>query len=200
MTKQPSGPSSPTISPARMLVCDWKLPRLNLPALAPADPVLIEFRPELTRRGAELESGSGVGIPVHAGTFLRERRVVLGSALLGRPPELRRILIHELFHFAWMRLGNRKRYGWESILAEEFDKRARGELGWSAELRKGELERGDRTRRTVKWREYACESFCDTAGWLHAGLRRHEEYTLARRWTERRKLFFVGLEQQPLAL
>jgi len=137
---------------------------------------------------------------VHAGTFLRERRMVLESALLGRSTELRRILIHELFHFVWMRLGNARRRDWAKLLAAELDKRARGELGWSAESRKMELAAADSGTGTLRWREYSCESFCDTAAWRHAGLGKHEEYTLARRWMDARAEFFDGLESRPLAL
>ena len=36
---------------------------------------------------------------VHAATFIRQRRIVLDAELLSSDDELRRILIHELFHF-----------------------------------------------------------------------------------------------------
>ena len=39
--------------------------------------------------------------------------------------------------------------------------------------------RADVRRRTPAWRRYVCESFCDTSAWLCAGLRPHDEYTLA---------------------
>ena len=171
-----------------------------LPALAPVAPVLVEFKPELTRYGAKLLSGSELGMPVHAGTFLRERRMVLESALLGRGAELRRILIHELFHFVWMRLGNARRRDWASLLAAELANKARGELGWSAESRKIDLTAVDSRTGTLRWREYVCESFCDTAAWRHAGLAKHEEYTLARRWRNGRVQYFDGIEARALAL
>ena len=67
--------------------------------------------------------------------------------------------------------------------------RVKGELGWSAEWRKETLTRADARLRTPKWRRYACESFCDSAAWMFAGLRAHDEFTLAaaarrlrRRW------------------
>ena len=82
---------------------------------------------------------------------------------------------------------------WEQVLARELRERVKGELGWSAEWRKELLTRTDSRLRTSKWRRYACESFCDSAAWMYAGLRAHDEFTLAaasrrlrRRWfTER---------------
>jgi len=75
------------------------------------------------------------------------------------------------------------------MLAVELASRARGELGWSAEWRKNKLARSDIRGRTPGWRRYVCESFCDTSAWLCAGLRLHDEFTLAagprrirRRW------------------
>jgi hypothetical protein len=53
-----------------------------------------------------------------------------------------------------------------------------GELGWSAEWRKLALKPSDVTKRTRRWREYCCESFCDTAAALYSGVRRHSEFTL----------------------
>ncbi len=126
--------------------------------------------------------------------------MVLESALLGRNTELRRILIHELFHFVWMRLGNARRRDWANVLTAELDKRARGELGWSAESRKIDLAAAESRTGTLRWREYVCESFCDTAAWRHAGLGKHDEYTLARRWCHQRVRYFNGIEARALAL
>src|SRR5687767_14244271 len=64
-------------------------------------PVSIEFLPNLSVHRRQLLSNCGVGHEVHAGSFLRERSIVIDSALRG--PELTRILLHELFHFAWIR-------------------------------------------------------------------------------------------------
>ena len=126
------------------------------------------------------------GQEVHAATFIRRRLIVLDRALLTRRSELHRILIHELFHFAWVRLGNGLRRQYEAAVREEIRSRARGELGWSAEMRKKALaERSGRI-----WREYVCESFCDTAAWLYSGVRKHEEFTLARRFRKRRAAWF----------
>ena len=110
--------------------------------------------------------------------------------MLASPAELGRILIHELSHFAWVRLGNAQRRSYEDLLGEEIVKGAGGELGWSAEWRKRALSGSDRRERTRRWREYAAESFCDTAAWLFSGARRHEEYTLAARFRSRRRLWF----------
>jgi hypothetical protein len=129
---------------------------------------------------------------VHAASFLRGRCVVLDSALLRRPRELRRILIHELFHFVWLRAGNRSRLEYERLVRHEHSSGARGELGWSAEWRKDALRALDRSTRTRRWREYVCESFCDTAAWLYSTGVRHPEFTLAARYRSRRREWFLG--------
>jgi len=113
--------------------------------------------------------------------------MVLDGALLKNRPELRRILIHELFHFAWVRLGNARRAGYEAVVRREMEERARGELGWSAEMRKDKLP----VRAGGRWREYVCESFCDTGAWMYAGVKRHDEYTLAARFRRRRAAWFA---------
>ena len=121
---------------------------------------------------------SAAGREVHAGSFLRQRRIVLDAALKTQPRELARILTHELFHFAWLRLGNAKRWSYEDLLRRELRNHVKGELGWSAERAKTALARGESVRRTRRWREYVCESFCDSGAWLFAGSRRHDEFTL----------------------
>jgi hypothetical protein len=123
---------------------------------------------------------------VYAATFIRKRQIVLDQELQRQPRELRRILVHELFHFAWVRLGNPARDSFERLLVRERKKRARGELGWSAEMRKSRAG----VRKVNKWRDYACESFCDTAAWLYSGLRRHPEFTLAKRHRKLRAEWF----------
>jgi hypothetical protein len=124
-----------------------------------------------------------------AGASIPRRLILLDPAVLARRGEFERILVHELFHFAWVRLSNQKRLAWEQVLARELRERVKGELGWSAEWRKEMLTRADARLRTPKWRRYACESFCDSAAWTYAGLRAHDEFTLAaasrrlrRRW------------------
>ena len=42
---------------------------------------------------------------------------------------LRLIIIHELFHFVWIRLGNKGRTQFSELLRDEYKHRARGELG-----------------------------------------------------------------------
>jgi hypothetical protein len=129
--------------------------------------------------------------PVHGGAFLRERRIAFDAALRRNRTELARIFVHELFHFAWVRLGNAARRSWEDVVAAELAAGARGELGWSAESRKRALAPRDCAARTRRWREYCCESFCDTAAWLFAGIGTHAEFTLAPRFRARRRRWFA---------
>jgi len=130
------------------------------------------------------------GAPAHAATYLRERRMVIDEALAADREEFARIFVHELFHFVWLRLGNGKRRSFENVLVRELRREARGELGWSAEWRKRKLAPADWINRTRRWREYCCESFCDTAAWLYAGVRQHEEFTLEGEMRETRREWF----------
>ena len=152
------------------------------------DPIRVEVRRSL---GSHL-----------AGASIPRRLILLDTAVLARRGEFERILIHELFHFAWVRLSNRNRVAWEKLLASELRDRVKGELGWSAEWRKETLTRTDARLRTPKWRRYACESFCDSAAWMFAGLRAHDEFTLpvaSRR--ERRRWFTEQFpESHPVAV
>ena len=152
-----------------------------LPALTGA-PIRIESVPGLRdRRGA-----------VHAGSLLRQRRIAFNCA----PAEFPRIFVHELFHFVWLRAGNPLRRSWESRLKAELVAHARGELGWSAEWRKEALRERDVADRTRRWREYCCESFCDTAAWLFAS--NESELTLSLKWKEGRNAWFarhIGSEE-----
>ena len=141
-------------------------------------PIHVTFVPELkAHRGKLLTGREARGREVHAASFLRERRIVLDAALKKKPRELERILTHELFHFAWLRLGNPKRWSYEELLEAEIRGRIPGELGWSAERTKGTLDRADRVQRSRRWREYVCESFCDSGAWLLSA-HRHAEFTL----------------------
>ena len=151
-------------------------------------PILIEFQKTIVDEAGE---------PAHAATFLRERRIVLETQLRRSRREFSRILVHELFHFVWLRLGNAKRRRYEDLLAAEIRKGVRGELGWSAEWRKLRLRARDWNRRTRRWREYCCESFCDTAAWLYAGIVGHDEFTLGRRFRSTRRRWFgrTGINQ-----
>jgi hypothetical protein len=146
--------------------------------------------PALRAHRGRLVSGGREGAEVHAGAFLRKRVIVLDAELLERPRELARIFIHELFHFVWLRLGNPARRSFEELLRAEIRRGARGELGWSAEWRKLKLSTADHRKRTRRWRQYVCESFCDSAAWLLAGTSRHSEFTLGRADRERRRRWF----------
>ena len=73
----------------------------------------------------------------------------------------------------------------------------------------GGARSGGRTRcarttsaaRTRRWREYCCESFCDTAAWLYSGLERHEEFTLARTLAQRGAAWFAeSLDNRTLSI
>jgi hypothetical protein len=134
--------------------------------------------PPLSGRPIRVELRRSLG-PHLAATHIPRRRILLDAGLLAHRGDFERILVHEIFHFAWVRLSNQTRRDWEGVLAGEFRARARGELGWSSEWRKDKLRRSDIRGRTPAWRRYVCESFCDTAAWLCAGLRVHDEYTLA---------------------
>lgn len=155
------------------------LPVLSrLPPLAGA-PIRIQWHPGL-------RDGHG---PTHAGSFLRTRRIAFDC----RRREFARVFVHEVFHFVWLRLGNPLRRSYEALVAGEIAEGARGELGWSAEWRKRELSPDDVTARTRLWREYCCESFCDSAAWLYSGLHRHAEFTLGGRHRLRRRQWFATL-------
>lgn len=150
--------------------------------------VRVSFLPVLRARRGHLHSGPGEpGQPVHAASFIRVRKIVLDSALRSSRGELLRVALHELFHFAWVRLGNPARRSFELLLEGELAARARGELGWSAEFRKRRVRKEDQRA----WRDYLCESFCDSAAWFFGGLRQHDEFTLARRFRNRRAEWFV---------
>lgn len=124
---------------------------------------------------------------VHAAAYLRERRIAFDCTAAEFP----RIFVHELFHFVWARAGNPARWRYERLLREERRARARGELGWSAEWRKRALTAAEVRGRGRRWREYCCESFCDTAAWLYSGTARHPEFTLGAEWRRRRKTWFL---------
>ncbi len=151
-------------------------------------------------RGRLVSAGS-TGEEVYAGSYLRKREIVLDRALRSKPGELSRIFVHELFHFIWLRSSNALRRSYERLAEEELHCHARGELGWSAESRKARLAPNDIRRRTRRWREYVCESFCDSAAWLYSGLRRHREFTRARRFRDRRRRWFrCHLSRTPVSI
>jgi len=140
-------------------------------------PIRVEIRPSL---GAHLAASS---IP--------RRIILLDAEVLCNQGDFERILVHEIFHFAWRRLSNTTRRSWETLLESELALKAKGELGWSAEWRKLKLKPADQRQRTPRWRRYACESFCDSAAWLFAGLSNHPEYTLRGRYRRPRKTWFA---------
>ncbi len=128
-------------------------------------------------------------MPVHAASDIRGRRIILEEELQKQKTELARVLVHELFHFAWARTSNENRQAYEAILRREMRLNAKGELGWSAERRKNQLDPGDVERRSRRWREYVCESFCDTAAWYFTPAR-HPEHTLKPRFRAWRAEWF----------
>lgn len=123
----------------------------------------------------------------HAGAFPRERRIVFDRSL----KEFRRIFVHELFHFVWLRKGNAARRSYEDLVKAECLAGLPGELGWSAEWRKRALTPRDVETRSRRWREYCCESFCDSAAWLYSGVERHAEFTLAAPRRKHRRAWFA---------
>jgi len=122
--------------------------------------------------------------PAVAGAAIRRREIHIHPNLRKNATERSRILTHELFHFAWVRLGNPRRAAWKRLLASELASSAQGELGWSSEWRKRELPKN--------FNNYACESFCDTAACLFSNCREHKEYTLAKRWRTKRRAWFLA--------
>ena len=159
----------------------------RLPILI-GETIRYSYQPALTTyRGKLLSGDTWRGTPVHAASFIRERRIVMERELLRFPSLFRLILVHELFHFVWARLGNTRRREYTELLVAEAAKGARGELGESAHAWKTSLREHDCREDTTRWRDYVCESFCDTAAWLYAGVRSHESFTLAARWRNRRE-------------
>jgi hypothetical protein len=154
-----------------------------MPALV-GDPVSIKILPGLTAHRGNLLSGSpDRGVAVHAATFIRRREIILETELTRKPSDLRLITVHEIFHFAWARLGNSARRAWTALLEAESAARSRGELGESSSVKKS----------PGCTRDYVCESFCDTAAWLYAGVRRSRHFTLAERWSGRRRAWFEDI-------
>jgi hypothetical protein len=156
----------------------------------------VEWAPGLRAARGRLQLGGERGQEVHAASFIRERRIVFDAGLRHDAREMSRILVHELFHFAWVRLSNESRQSWLQLLAGESARRARGELGWSAESRKCAFQSSGAVTSVRAWNEYACESFCDTAAWLYAPASEHEEFTLAPRFREIRRAWFRTMESR----
>lgn len=149
-------------------------------------PIFVSFRPNLGVRRRKLLSGPRPkGVPVYAASFIPKREIVLAAELRRDQRLLRLILVHELFHFVWPRLGNQTRAEYTGLLKREVSAGARGELGESAEVRKQFCAKS-----ISAWKDYVCESFCDTAAWLFAGVADHEAFGLAVRWKTRRAFWF----------
>jgi hypothetical protein len=112
------------------------------------------------------------------------------AELAADPKEFARIFVHEIFHFVWLRLGNPRRWSYEALLREEM--RAGPAANWAGPRSGANAPSHPamRERRTRRWREYVCESFCDTAAWMFSGVPAHREYTLAHRFRERRRQWF----------
>jgi hypothetical protein len=160
-------------------------------------PIRVEWAPALRAVRGRLRTDGGRGKEVHAASFIRERRMVFDEALRLDPAEMSRILVHEMFHFAWVRLSNDFRRSWRQLLTDELTRGARGELGWSAESRKSAIRSSPTVIPDRAWREYSCESFCDTAAWIYAGVGGHQECTLTRRFREIRRAWFRSIESHP---
>ncbi len=138
--------------------------------------------------------------PHLAATSIPRRVIYLDREVLVQRGDFERILVHELFHFVWVRLSNQARREWEGLLSAELRGHVKGELGWSAEWRKEKLGARDAIARTPAWRRYACESFCDSAARLYSGLSRHDEFTLAAPWVRRRAAWMSNLATNGLRL
>lgn len=153
----------------------------------------ITAHPQLTDYRGKLLSGFPTrGTEIYAAAFIRQRRIVLETTLLRQPEMLRLILTHEVFHFVWVRLGNKARRKFAVLLRREIRMGARGELGESASVRKSTLRPNDLlSRSTIRWRDYVCESFCDTAAWFYSETQRADHVTLARRWKNLRQRWFL---------
>lgn len=152
-------------------------------------PIRVSYRPRLTAWKGELLSKSHKGDAVYAGSFLRQRRIVLDQSMLRTPRVLERIFVHEVFHFVWSRLGQPVRDSWEMLIRKEFVSGADGELGWSAESMKLKLTEADRKFGTRRWKDYLCESFCDSAGWFFGSAKRYSEMTLDAALRKERRLW-----------
>lgn len=136
-------------------------------------------------------------------SYVPQHVVVLHRRLFRQRWLGQRLFYHELCHFLWPRLGRGARRGYVAHLRREVARGVRGELGDSAQHRKqrllrparrggarrGRPRRGSAPRASGQaWRDYACESFCDTGAYRlaqSAGLGRplrSVEFTLAPRY------------------
>ena len=153
--------------------------------------------PPLAGSPIRVELRNSLG-PHHAATFIPRRLILLDRSVLTQKGDFERILIHEIFHFAWVRLSNETRRDWQNLLSSE---KSKGELGWSAEWRKLKLDPSDALKNSPKWKRYARESFCDSAAFLFSGLIQHDEFTLGPRARRARKAWFQkNVASHPIAI
>lgn len=163
---------------------------VGLPILA-GSPIRVITRAKLiAHRGRLVSPRSASGSAVYAASFVRKRKIILESALLPHPEALRFILVHELFHFVWPRLGNGSRKSFEAVLLEERRCRAGGELGESSGVKKEAWRRGSGAGKRRLWRDYVCECFCDTAAWLYTNPQGSKTVSLRKCWRDRREAWF----------
>lgn len=134
-------------------------------------------------------------MPVYGASFIRERRIVLEAEVLNDLGTLPLIVAHEIFHFVWARLGNRRRGAYTGLLRREWERGARGELGESSSLKKGLLSSFD--SRAV--RDYVCESFCDTAAAIYSGVEASDWFTLTPYWRKQRERWFRATFQSAVS-
>ena len=142
--------------------------------------------PRLSACRGRLLSCEKRGTPVYAGSFIRHRSIILESALLRTPRLLRAILVHELSHFVWIRLGNGARKSFAFLLEQEQLGKACGELGESAAVHKAGLTKSPLPKDSRQWRDYVCESFCDTSAAIFVPDAPCLGPPLAQRWFRRR--------------
>ena len=202
--RRSSGLSQVSLRPAsnlvRFRVEDQPLSRwvsrfsTGLPDIS-GDPIRLEALPCLRAYRGKLLSGDtrSRGDAVHAASFLRERRIVFEHDLLHDGATLRSILIHEVFHFVWWRLGNPARFSYEDLIRKEIRIGVKGELGESSAVAKSRLQPGDCQAATRRWKNYVCESFCDTAAWFYGDRTITTHVTLPSRRISTRELW---LERQ----
>jgi hypothetical protein len=122
---------------------------------------------------------------------MRERRIVFDAELAADPQEFARIFVHEVFHFVWLRLGNPRRWSYEALLREEM--RAARAASWAGPRSGASIALAARDA----WRAApgagantsARASATQRPGSFRASA--HPEYTLARRFRERRRQWFV---------
>jgi hypothetical protein len=159
--------------------------------IEPAAAVQVAFLPRLTDYRGKLLSGDHRGTPIYAAAFVRERRIVLETDLVKTPDALRFIFVHELFHLAWLRLGNGRREAFRKLLVNEIAANVRGELGESSTVKKGQwMACPEFSVRAPNWRDYTCESFCDSAASFYAAGRVPSGYKIGKAWTAIRRDWF----------